>query len=60
MHPHLYLTLILLLLSKYLILILLLHQPKEVQPAALRQRGANTLTLIQHDVTLQGEQLEHT
>lgn len=36
--PYLYLTLILLLLSKYLILILLLHQPKEVQPPALRHR----------------------
>lgn len=38
MDAYLYLTLILLLLSKYLILVLLLHQPKEVQPPALCDR----------------------
>lgn len=38
MDVYLYLTLILLLLSKYLILVLLLHQAKEVQPPALCDR----------------------
>lgn len=38
MDAYLYLALILLLLSKYLILVLLLHQPKEVQPPALCDR----------------------